>query len=260
MDKLAIRLIFMGEFPAELHIKGFKKWDSQLFQIKDIQEYPLNLDPDWDDWAYSDALLESNLPSFATSNNTISRTPTEKIDINIYVLNKPIQDNYYSRIINNNRVVLTYYQVVELLKKNMIPLDNFLIYHIYLYALVYLIKKGKEMTMEDEKYLLHKDCRGCLFDYSIYKNEVIFKCRWLEICGECKYKLITRGVSPIIIESIPAEFRQRTKPCYEKIILLLKKHPIISFGLSFIIAILTSVIASCIYGCFIQSNRSCCNM
>ena len=136
---LAIRLIFMGEYPAELHVKKFKKWDSQLFQIKDIQKSSLDFDPDWDDWAYSDALLESNLPSFATSDSSISRTSTEKIDINIYVLNKPIQENFYSRIISHNRVVVTYYQVVELLKKNLIPLDNFLIYHIYLYQSSLLI-------------------------------------------------------------------------------------------------------------------------
>ena len=67
----------------------------------------------------------------------------ETVHINVFVLDAPLEYNYYSRILDNDYVVVTYYQIREILYKEDIPLENFLLRLLYAYSLYLYGKTGQ---------------------------------------------------------------------------------------------------------------------
>ena len=49
----------------------------------------------------------------------------------IYVTNVPLENNYFSRILSGNKVVVTIHQIKEILEEAEVPLENFIIAMLY---------------------------------------------------------------------------------------------------------------------------------
>lgn len=43
----------------------------------------------------------------------------------VYILEVPLENNYFSRIIDQNRVLISYYEIKGILRIESIPLENF---------------------------------------------------------------------------------------------------------------------------------------
>lgn len=241
---VVVYLAFIGNIIHELDTLKIKKWKSSLFQLEYNFDsiYSLSVNSDTDSWGYSDETLKKSLPDMDIIKH--DSHIQGKIDLIIYVLDIPLQDNYFSRIIDNNRILITYYQIKEILQQENIPLENYLIKLIYTYVLLFKGKRGNNLSMEDEEEMAHDAHRGCIFDMCGVKNEIVYSCISLIVCDSCKSSLIKKNVSGYNVSIVNKELKRLKKDYYYRMLDFLKKHPILSLSLSGMVALLLNVLAN----------------
>ena len=170
------------------------------------------------------------------------------------VIDAPIQNNYLSRVLTNNRIVITFYEAKQLLQEENIPLENYIISHIYSYVLLYLTKSNKELTFEDEMKILHDYRENCLYDMCGIKSEVIYKCVQPIICEQCKAYLISNGVSKDDVNNAEKELNKLKRNLYYRIVHFLKKHLYMAFLLSCCLALGLNILANFIFNYLSSHN------
>ena len=127
MKKITIKIGIIGYLPFDFNRKMIKQWKSNVFEvIDDIEEYHIHNNSDTGLWSYSDDILEKELPTNYNADFFIGIT---------YV---PIGNNYYARRLNSNRVVLSYFEMYQIIKQENIPIENLLLRILYACTLVYL--------------------------------------------------------------------------------------------------------------------------
>ena len=252
-EKVNVRVVPTGSVFYELDLKRIRKWNSELFKIECIENrsvLPRKSDLKDDDlWGYSDYLLEKSLPVFKPSE-------VNQLDLTIFILDAPIEDDYLIRIIGNNRIVLTYYDARDFLLKENIPLENYLISNIYTYVLLLLakVRSGQEavLTPDDEDDITHDYREGCIYDFCGTKEDIVFSCVKPIICNECTEYLERNGISTEEINQAKKELKRLKRTFYYSIVHAMKKHPVWTFILSCWLAIFMSLVANCF------TNYNCC--
>ena len=241
-----VRLVTIG-YVNFLTVEKIKNWKSQLFKVVgEIENYPLNADADLGSWGYSDEILEDELLKL---DQKISMRSTYKgnIDIYVYVLSVPLEDNYFSRILHGNRILISYYEIREILDSNYVPQENFLISLLYTYTLMFLAKEKKELTMDDEMNIAHDVTRGCLFDMRGIKSDVIDSCISPKICDSCVAYLHNKKISLKIINTTKLEIKRIKRQLYYRIILFFREYPIISLAITALSALFLNVLSNFVY-------------
>lgn len=240
-----VRLVTIG-YVNFLTVEKIKNWKSQLFKVVgEIENYPLNADADLGSWGYSDEILEDELLKL---DQKISMRSTYKgnIDIYVYVLSVPLEDNYFSRILHGNRILISYYEIREILDSNYVPQENFLISLLYTYVLIFLIKDKSELSMNDEIAMAHTVTRGCLFDMRGIKTDAIEACVAPQICGICIGKLLSSGIPQRDINLVNSELKRIKRIRYYELLLYFQKHPVKSMIIMAIASLLLNVISNLI--------------
>ena len=238
-----IRIITTGQLASELNITKIIAWESVLFKAVDYQQHNLDLVSDLPNWGYSDRNLNANLP--ATEVLDIGAMVKETVHINVFVLDAPLEYNYYSRILDNDYVVVTYYQIREILYKEDIPLENFLLRLLYAYSFIYMAKQGEHMAMSDEVRFEHAR-KGCLFDMCGIKTEVIYSSVSPSLCIECENKLNGK-VQTAVINKVRKELKHIRKDFYHRVLSFLKKYPYLSLIISLLTALALNLLANTIF-------------
>lgn len=237
-----VRLVAMGNIISELNSSRIIHWKSRLFTIeKEVKRGVLPPRTDSYQWAYSDVLLEKSFSKISQ---------THLVDLTFYILDSPIQDNYSSRILTGNKIVLTYHKTKEMLQKENIPLENYLISRIYAYVLLYLTKSDKKLIPDDERIISHDYTAGCLFDMCGVKSDIIYKSVQPNICEVCKAYLISHGVSIDDINIAEQEQKRLKRTPYYRIVRQLKTHPFMGLFLSCCLALVLNLVASVIFKLF----------
>ena len=243
-----VKLISVGNIIYELNKRKILGWKSQLFEVMPtVDEHPLTADSDTLDWGYSDTNLLNNLPALNQSNFT------PDADITIYLLDVRIEDNYISRVLPQNQILLTYYQVKEILRKERIPLENLLLMHIYYYVLLYRIKQGSRLSPSDELQMSHDAARGCLFDFCGDKEDCVRSCVSPILCPSCIVNLQEHGLPVNEVEQVQRELKRIRRTFYDSACLFLNKHPYLSMLLTLAGTFIISIISNVIY-CLIFEN------
>ena len=206
-----------------------------------IDEHPLTADSDTLDWGYSDTNLLNNLPA---QNQGIF---TPDADITIYLLDVRIENNYISRVLSRNQILLTFYQVKEILRKERIPLENLLLMHIYYYVLLYRIKQGSRLSPSDELQMSHDAARGCLFDFCGEKEDCVLSCVSPILCPSCIAHLQEHGLPINEVEQVQRELKRIRRRFYDSACLFLNKHPYLSMLLTLVGTFIISIISNFIY-------------
>jgi len=233
--KIKVKIGKIGYLPFEPNWKLIKKWKSEVFEIIDeIEEYYFSENANTPSWGYSDSVLEKELPQNTDADFFIGIT---------YV---PIENNYYSRRLSSNRIVLSYFEIHNILMQNHIPIENFVLREIYGYILIYL-RNGKKIPIQSESVGFHDDDRGCIFDMNGNKENIVLSLDRPKICDECISKARKDRVSDTYIKQIKKEILQIRKERFYKIIAFIKAKPIISIIISALFGILLNLIATWIY-------------
>lgn len=236
MKKIKIKIGVIGYLPFEFNRKLIKNWKSDIFEIVDeIDEYHFTNDSDTFAWGYSDKILNKELPKTFDGELFVGIT---------YV---PIQDNFYARRLESNRIVLSYFEMYQILKQDDFPMENLLLRVLYAYCLVYLRNNHTIPQQNDLLGFTHDDTRGCLFDMNGNKTDVIFSLDSPKICDDCTTRIRNEKVSDNCTNQIKKEIKRIKKKKFYKISEFIKKKPLLSLLFSAIFGILISMAASAIY-------------
>ncbi len=239
MTKLTIATI--GHMPAEFDKQKISNWKSGLFSVVgDIESYSLTEDSDGTDWEYTDSKLEKVLPSNFDG------------ELLIAIINVPIEQNYYSRRLSDNRIVFTFHEVGEILNYSNIPLENVIYRLLYAYTLVYR-RNNKKIPINDEiTNFTHDETRGCLFDMNGIKTDIVYSCHQPILCPDCIERSKREKLSNEIISKTKTEIKRIKKPLYYRMVDFVKGHPIWSLLISIISAIALGAIGSFIATIFYE--------
>jgi len=262
-----IKIGIIGYLPFHFNKKLIKKWKSNEFEIiDDIQEQQFMKNADIDpkyfnmssgiklhySWGYSDSLLKEETD--AVEGNS------EKADFSIWITFVPLKDNYFVRRLSSNRVVLSYFEMYDILKKELIPVENLLLRTIYRHILIFYKYRNSIPSHESTPNIpfIHDDTRGCLFDMCANKADVVFFLNKPEICKHCEIGITrddddTERVGENRVKQIRKECSEKIKRgSYYKIVGFIKEKPIPSLILSTLFGILLDLIATVIYNLLIK--------
>lgn len=235
-NKIKIKLGIIGYLPFVLNRKKIKNFKSDIFEIiGEIDDYHFNSDSDTEFWGYSDNKLNSELPKNCEADFFIGIT---------YV---PIENNYYARRLENNRIVLSFYEMYQILTEGHVPLENLIYRVLYAYSLVYLRQNNIIPPQREFLGFTHDDTRGCLFDMNGNKTDVLFSLDKPIICDDCTNRLRQEKVADNKISKIKNEIKGIKKKRFYKISDFVKEKPLLSIGISLIVGVLVSLTANVIF-------------
>lgn len=223
MDKVKIKLVSIGHLPLEFNQKKIKKFSSSLFEVSEFYNHKLQCNSDGFDWEFSDELVRDQMPNL------------DGADFMIAIVNVPLEDNWYSRIISNNKIVFTFYEIKEILLNSNIPLENVIYRILIAYTLAYK-RYEKNIPKLHEVNLIHDETRGCIFDMNGIKYDIVSSCHYPIICDDCKIEITKKLVSDNEIELAKKDIKKIRKDLYFRILDKIKSHPIWALFLSSLFA------------------------
>jgi len=235
MSKLKIKLIFLGNPPLGVNIARITNWKSDLFQIiQPIGKVRITKKADLPDWAFSDKIIGDLLPEEHDG------------EILIAITSIPLEENYYVRRIENNRLCATFFEIGDFLKYNNIPLENFILRVLYATSITYKRFNNRVPITAEITNFTHDETRGCIFDMNGIKDEIIYSTNKPIICDACVNSIANEGVETNLLDSVQKELKGVRKSLYYRIADLIKEYPVCAIILSSTVAILLGVIGSVI--------------
>jgi hypothetical protein len=227
MNKIRITLVKIGHIDHLINFKKIKNWKSKLFEIVEIQCIENLPDSDIDDGYLDQKFAKESLGKFIDcpidSNLVIAITSCRFID------------NFYTHRIGYQKIGISLYGVKEILNNANIPIDNFIINQLYYICTLYSIV---DITKNDEiNEIVHRDMRGCLFDFCGDRTDILYNTEKPIICDDCKGKIKRKQIAQDLLPILEKELKKIRKPFFLKVELNIKKYPLVYMLLSAIIAI-----------------------
>jgi len=233
MSKIKINLVTVGHLPADFDKSKIQSWKSDVFSIEgDIEDYSLVNDSDGEGWSYTDANLTNQLPCKVAG------------DFLIALVNVPLELNWYSRRLNDNKVIFTFHEMREILKFSNIPLENIVLRLLYAYSLQFKRSNGKLPTSNEYTNFTHDETRGCLFDMNGIKTDVVYSCHQPDICPDCVGRLRNETVSDNLISKVQLEIKKVQKTLFYRVLDFVKVYPVCSLTISAVSAIVLGTVGS----------------
>lgn len=239
-----IKIVIYGNLKDTIDTRRIIRWKSKLFSVSPaIAAYCINTRSDISNWGFSDKNLKAHLPSLKTVND--SNKTGRDADLVVYLTNIPLENNFFSRIISSNQVVVTVFEVKQSLNQAEIPLENYIIAMLYSYSLMFISSKGN-LSMEFETQLAHNDARGCIFNNCGHKEEVVETAITPELCDVCKGFFLQNSVPAYQIENINRELKGLNRSLYFRISHFIKRRPLLTLIISALTAIFLNVVSGII--------------
>jgi hypothetical protein len=235
LNKVKIKVITIGHLPITFNKRIIEKWDSKIFELSgDIENFVLSANSDGAHWEYSDSNLRSELPKKYDG------------DILFAIVNVPVENNYYVRRLANNTVILTFHEIRNILEYHNIPLENVVLRILYALTIIYNRFNKKVPSTDENSNYTHDETRGCLFDMTGIKEEIIYSCHRPILCESCLSQIKKDKVSNETICLAVEEIKRIKKKLFYRIADVIKNHPIWAIIISSLFAILLGVIGSLI--------------
>lgn len=240
MSKIKIQIAILGENQPNLSIDKIKSWKSEIFEIYGVVEsFQLNCDAEGDGWEYLDDQIS----------NLIERSA--QADFLLIITGVRLQQDWYLRRLSDNRLVMTFHDMNQILSYYGLPQKNLLLRVLYAATLVYKRYKSRIPPASEQTDYAHDETRRCIFDMNSNKTDVVYSLHQPRICEPCRAKLRSNGVSNELIIAAAKELRKVKKPLADRILALVREHPIasiaISLGSALVVGIAGSLIASFIF-------------
>lgn len=243
MPKVRIKLAFLGHLPHHIDTKKVLAWKSDLFEIVlPLDNYAIREDSDLPNWQFSDVCIERHLPRNFDG------------DVLVAITRVPIENNYYARRYFGNKVCLSYYEMLEILGSDNIPLENLILRILYSISFVYKRYGNRIPLINEDTNFAHDETRGCIYDMNGIKTDIIYSLNRPRLCTYCVESLTHNHIETNLIDKAQKELKQIKKGLFYDIMDFIKRHPIWSIVISSITAIILgtigSILASFIYELF----------
>jgi hypothetical protein len=240
MSKIRITVVTIGHMPPEFNKGKIENWHSDIFEITGkIENYSLDSNSDGEYWEYSDVVMSRQIPR------------TFDGDFLIAIANVPLELNWYARRLSENRAVITFHEMKDILVDFNIPIENLVHRCLYAYSLVFKRNSNRMPTHSELTGFTHDETKGCLFDMTGIKTEIIYSCHKPKICAQCVEQIKSDRVSSETIDMVANEIQAIQKNLFYRITDFIKKKPVWTLVISAVSAIVLgaigSVIASFVY-------------
>lgn len=233
MSKVKIKLISIGYLPSEFKSKKVSKFSSSLFEVVgNIDNLSLRCDSDGYGWEFSDDLVRKQMPEFNDA------------DFMVAIVNVPLEDNWYSRRLGNNKIVFTFHEIKDILLQADIPLENVIYRLLNAYMFAYKRLGNRIPEFDEMQDFTHDETRGCLFDMNGIKTDLVVSCHEPIICDECQERLRRARVSDDEIKLAEKEIKKIRQDLYFRILGNVRRHPIIALVISSLFALSLGVVGS----------------
>lgn len=234
--KLNIHVIKLGYFSYDINFARIKRWKSRVFSLDCRENYDeLKTLHIKDGTVYEDKYI------LEATNNVFNKEKYDDDEFVMVVCGIGLLDHDISRILSDNVVVVSYREIARDMMASNIPLENATIVLMYMYSLLFMLYK-KIPTVNDEKYFLHTDVRGCIFDYDFECIDMLQCCNRPIICKQCEKKLGALNADDIKI--VRKELKKIRKSMYYRVADMFKRHFYISFFMSVWLAVFCSAISN----------------
>ena len=240
MRKVRVKVITLGHMPPHIDLDRIRVWSSQIFEIVgSIENHEIRCNSDGFGWEFSDSLLSEQI------------LVDKSVDFVFALTNVPLDMNWYSRRIGNNRAVLTFHEIKEYLKQENIPLENVVLRVLYAYTLLFIRSGNKIPDYTEAASYTHDETRGCLYDMNGVKSDIVESCVTPIVCSECQEQMKNQHVSNNAISVVQSEIKKIRKAAYFRALDFVKQRPVTALAISSLFALLIgttgSVLASYIY-------------
>lgn len=235
-----IKIVVLGYAPPTFDIRALTAWRSKVFSIDPaIETFQLNQDGQGPDWEYTDQQLAGQ----------VKRPPN--CDLMIIFLKVKLEDNWYARRLDDNRVLFTFYELDQILQLFRFPLQNLALRVLYAMSLVYRRYGDRIPPLAEPTNFAHDETRGCLFDMNASKIDVIHSLDRPHLCEHCVSQLKQSRVSNEVLDVVAKELRRIRRPLVDRIAAFVRDQTIWSIIISVLSALVlgtaASVLASYIY-------------
>jgi hypothetical protein len=237
MKRIKISLILLGHSDNLFSVNKVKNWKSDLFEINCIQRIKTLPDSEINDSFLDQKYCREQIEGIVDC--------PEQSDIAFGIMGYRFIDNFYLHRIKDKCVVLSLYGINEILTRNLISIENFIIKNIYeIIAIKWMF--GNIST--DEVYsIAHRDTRGCLFDFNGDRQDIIYNTEKPRLCDACKSSFNKKQIDENLITRLKNELLKINKPRIQRVEIFIKKFPLFSIFLSGIIAIILNLIANMLW-------------
>lgn len=238
MEKIKIRIGIIGHMPIKINQRQIIRWKSELFEVVKVDEYKsFSKRSNTRGWGYTDSLLNRELPKRKSE------------DIFIGITNIRIKNNYISRRLEDNRVIVSLSGIHKDIRNNNIPIENLILRVIYSYALDFCMEQNMQVQ-KGRLELLHDETRGCIFDMAGDKSDVIYSLNKPQLCTDCIKHLEDSKVPKNTIATVNKELKKIKKRQYYVIKSWFKHRPIISTITTIAKSAMIRMFASYLYDLF----------
>ena len=239
MAKVKIHIIKLGGIKHNLDFEKIQKWRTSFFEIpsyiETIEALPnsiLNTGEDGDPY-YTDDQIRSIIGN------------TSQHQMVFALINQPTESNFYARIITKNCLLFSLYETAEIVLKNDFKIEHYIIQNLYLTASFYYRYINKSPT--DLTDFIHQDIRGCLFDFNVHKEDLIFSLGNHTVCNTCKGKFDNSIVPLNFVDNIKCELKKIKKPLYYRLRDFIREEPIWSILIGAFFTLALNFLASYIF-------------
>lgn len=237
MSKQKITLIILGHASNLFSVKRIRNWKSTLFEIVNIQTIVNLPESDVHDFYLDQKFAKDQL-------SKLVQCPIET-DIAIGIIAYRFVDNFFIHRLGAKRVILSLYGINDLLSRESISTDNFILKHIYEVLALKLL--FNDIDNDEVPSVVHRDTRGCLLDFNGDKQDVIFNTEQPKLCDTCKSEFKRRQIDANIVSDFERELKRINKPRVLRIELFIKRYPLFSVLISGLVAIILNVLASALW-------------
>ncbi len=233
-----VKLCRLGCFNHSIDFSKLEKWSSNYFVISGTRiKADIDVNHFKDDYVYPTKMISEDMGEIEPD-----------YDLLIGLVDQPLENNFYMHRIDENRAVLSIYPVLEFLKQENIPVENYIIRCIY-EMVIFLYENGGKIN--NLVHLIpHHETRGCLFDMNVFVERIVYSSDKPIICNECQARLRKRPIPTGLIEGVQKELKRIKKHLFYRIEKVVKKNPIQAFLIASLFAVFLNVLASAIYDYF----------
>lgn len=169
---------------------------------------------------------------------------SSEVSFNIGIIHRPLQQNYFSRPINDKFIVVSTFDFENLELHEGISIENYLLRFAYAFSVIHSAYNG---LRQEAAALMQDNITGCLFDKAIYKKQIATFFHNPHISIASKNTLNSKTLDGQIISNVETEIKGLKISWFYRYADWMKRHPI---GATIII-FLTSFVLQEIGGNFI---------
>ena len=233
MNKVRIALVSAGSQKYPVDVSLLERRPSDLMTIRHAASIGHLPDATGSDWHYPDAQLGGLIQRESDS------------DITVALINAPLENNYYMRRLGNNVVVLSLYEMAEIIRAAHFTIEDYIVRNLY-EILVLFVAENRTIPLSAHTWA-HDEVRGCLFDISAYKPDIVFSMHRPTLCHSCRNRVLENQVDHHFLPLLEKELRGLQKALFFRIEDWVKDHPLLALTCAAAASIILNLIASVLF-------------